>query len=118
MKEYFRARINISRGKAALLYLLTYAIAVVSVALPGLKHISDTCFSLCMVAMYFPAGLFYLFGEPKYGGSLLSVLGYVFYASLASIGIASRNRIPYVLFVLLLILNIEGCNRGLSSVHW
>ena len=114
MSEHLKTHVNMPRRKLAALYLLTYATGILCVVLPGIRHISDAVTGGAMVAIYFPLGLFCLFGEPKH---YAVIYGYVLYAVLASVGIVWRHRITYVIFVVFVILNIGGCYRGLSNAH-
>ena len=114
-----------SRKRLALRYILTYLVAVLAttliVVLKGRLYDYEghnaSVSAFLYVGTFFPNGIFSLFGRGAiaiFGDSDLTLfmctaVGYVLVLSLFSVGLIWRKRNVYLVFVLLLILNLGGC---------
>ena len=114
------------RKRLALRYTLTYLVAILAttliVVLKGRFYDYEghnaSVVVFLYVGIYFPSGIFCLFGRGAIFGDsdlalfLCTAVGYVLVLSLFAAGVIWRKRNIYLVFVLLLILNFGGCVLG------
>ena len=102
-----------SRGIVSLLYLGAYALALLIMFVINLICVGDG-WRIYVYAGFFPAGLVTPFcrltGSVPPGEWLdACIIGYSVYLPVLCAGIASKKKWIFLLFALLLVMNIGGC---------
>ena len=93
------------------MYIATYLV-LVAIFAQILGHPNPQDLFLAVLA-FFPIGFAMLFFRPEgVSASIALGLGYLFYLLLLLVGVITRKRFVYFVFILFLLVNIGGCLMG------
>lgn len=98
----------IHRAKLAGLFVFTYVFAVLLVGLP----FSGDAQAFIAIVGFFPLGLFFLlgcFGHEGWSLGAATAAGWCLYLGLAIVGVSLRSVKVFLIFLLMLLLNVVGC---------
>ena len=109
--KFLRSAFHIHRPGIAGLYISTYLV-IVTIFAHVLGHPNPQELSLAVLA-FFPIGIALLFFHLEGISAPIALgLGYLFYLSLLFVGVITRRRFIYVIFILIILANIGGCIKG------